>query len=295
MNQYPLYDGIAFKRSYGVRLLMLFLLALAGLFVAAIVLAVVHQFSLNPTASLRLTAIIQDMFLFILPPVAVAVMVCNLPARLLCVDRGIPARAFIIGVAVLIVSTPAMNALIDWNEHIELPASLAGIEEWMRQAEDAAKGSINIMLGEHTVANLVMKILVVGILAGFSEEVFFLGGLQRLIASNGLNIHAAIWISAFVFSFFHMQFYGFFPRLLLGAFFGYMLYATGSLWLPVILHALNNTIYVVSVYVSGSEKAESTADSFGVGDPVLIMASVILTACLFYYLFKKPSQTPTSC
>ena len=53
----------------------------------------------------------------------------------------------------------------------------------------------------------------------FGEELFFRGAIQGVLGEK-MNIRFAIWISAIVFSAIHFQFYGFFPRMLMGAFFG---------------------------------------------------------------------------
>ena len=62
--------------------------------------------------------------------------------------------------------------------------------------------------------------------------------------------HVAIWVTAFIFSAIHVQFYGFVPRMLMGAMFGYVLAWTGSLWVPIVMHFVNNGIAVVSYQIS---------------------------------------------
>lgn len=44
-----------------------------------------------------------------------------------------------------------------------------------------------------------------------------------------------------------MQFFGFLPRMLLGAYFGYLLYWTRNIWIPVFAHFVNNAIAVISM------------------------------------------------
>ena len=112
-----------------------------------------------------------------------------------------------------------MNWLIHFNEGIHLPESMAGIEQAMRSMEDMAQANVELVQGGAGIGDLIMSILIVGIFAGFCEELLFRGAFVRLLVSMKLNIHAAIWIVAFVFSALHFQFYGFFPRLLLGALF----------------------------------------------------------------------------
>lgn len=59
----------------------------------------------------------------------------------------------------------------------------------------------------------------------------------------------AIWIAAIFFSAIHLQFYGFFPRLLLGALFGYIYYWSGNLWYPIFAHFVNNGFTLVMLYL----------------------------------------------
>ena len=61
------------------------------------------------------------------------------------------------------------------------------------------------------------------------------------------NPHTIIWIAAILFSAFHLQFYGFLPRMILGAYFGYLLYWSKSIWIPVFAHFVNNAFAVIGM------------------------------------------------
>ena len=127
-------------------------------------------------------------------------------------------------------------------------------------------------------------------MAGLSEEILFRGTLQQLFLSSGLNRHLAIWITSIIFSAIHMQFFGFVPRLLLGAYFGYLLWWSRSLWLPVIIHAFNNSIVVYSTWKSGEISeggGDSSIDQWGLDSPMLILASAILTVFIIFRLHRE--------
>jgi len=95
-----------------------------------------------------------------------------------------------------------------------------------------------------------MGLLVIGIMAGVGEEFLFRGILQPKLKFYIGNPHVAIWLTAAIFSAIHMQFYGFIPRMLLGAIFGYLYHFSGSLLYPIIAHILNNVVTVVLVYLN---------------------------------------------
>ena len=68
---------------------------------------------------------------------------------------------------------------------------------------------------------------------------------KAFISDKSGKPHLAIWLTAFIFSTIHFQFYGFIPRLLLGAYLGYLFYWSRSLWLPILAHFLHNALSIL--------------------------------------------------
>lgn len=229
------------RLSFPRRALFFVCVSVVCMLVAGVIMAVVTHGGLT-VRSLRVSTVVQDLVMFIIPPVVCAVMFSRLPARYLMVERRPGLAGIILAIGAMICAIPLMNLVIEWNEHLTLPSQLASLDEWMRASEERAGEAVKMLMGGGRVADLIMSVLIVGVLAGVSEELFFRGGVQRLLATRPMNIHLAVWLTAFLFSAIHLQFFGFFPRLLLGAFFGYLLYWSGSLWLPVTCHAVNNSI-----------------------------------------------------
>ncbi len=276
-------NTIPYRHTYASRIFYFLIISLVCLVIAGIVMGVVMgDGGAESTRRLRIATVIQDMLAFILPAVVTAVMVTSLPASMLGLDRGFKPSTLLIAVCVMIASIPAMNIIIDWNANLSLPAGLSTVEAYLKKAEAAAAHSVEIMLAGSGIGSTIISILIVGVLAGLSEELYFRGALQRLIGSGRLGPHATIWITAVIFSLFHMQFYGFVPRVLLGAWFGYLFYWTGSIWLPVIIHALNNSIYVLTAHRTGLD-----VNSIGIGDYTLALGSVIVTAILISRLAHR--------
>ncbi|MDH6342276.1 membrane protease YdiL (CAAX protease family) [Parabacteroides sp. PFB2-12] len=133
------------------------------------------------------------------------------------------------------------------NRQMTFPEILAPVETWMRAQEDKAEQMTLLLLEQKGVVTLLFNLLVIAVGAGITEEFYFRGALQRIIARWSGNPHVVIWVTAIIFSAFHLQFYGFLPRMLLGAYFGYLLLWTGSLWVPVFAHFANNAISVIGM------------------------------------------------
>ena len=239
----------------------------------------------DSTAVMRIGAVVQDVFMFIVPAVVTALLLTRLPAQFLSIARKPSVPATECGLLALVCSIPAMNRIISMNASMHLPESMAAIEAWMRQSEAAAQHSIDLIIGPHTIPSLMMTVRIMGTFAALGEELFYRGALQRLLLSTRINAHAAVWITAFIFSAMHMQFFGFVPRLLLGAFLGYAVLWSGSLWVSVILHAANNIMYLVGQYMAQAAPAVAAgADNAG---NLLVNTLSAGCAALFIYLMYR--------
>ena len=155
----------------------------------------------------------------------------------------------------------------------------------MRQAEDMAADATKQILDINTIPQLLFCLFVVGLMAGLSEEMLFRGAMQRTMQDSRLGAHTAIWVTAIVFSAFHMQFFGFLPRMLLGAWLGYLFVWTRSLWVPIIAHTLNNSTVVVMSYLAGKGVVpEGFGDNLGLpadgAFPWMATASLVLSIAI---------------
>ena len=246
----------------------------------------IARIGIDSTASVRTATVVQDIVMFILPVTMTMLLIAQRPMREIYADKAPAFTAGVLGVITLIVSIPWMNTLVLWNQNLHFPEALSQLEQILRNAESNAEILVSTIIGGTGISDLIVSILIIGILTGISEEVFFRGGLQSLLMRSTGNVHIAIWITAFVFSAVHMQFFGFFPRLLMGAFFGYLLYWSNSLWLPILVHALNNSIVVTYTWFGTRGCSEAVLfESFGIGWQ-WCMASAFLTALAIWRLIR---------
>ena len=125
-----------------------------------------------------------------------------------------------------------------------------------------------------------------GLLTGLGEEMFFRGALQRICCDGMRRRHLAVWTAAFVFSTLHFQFFGFVPRLVLGAFFGYAYLWSGSLWVPVIGHALNNSAVVAFMWMGNNSIDAAAMDEAGSQSAVVAIVSAAVTVAMMV-AYKK--------
>lgn len=276
------------RLHFAQRLLLLF----CSFILCLVVLAFCNMIYLNTfhnitTRYIRILTIAQDLFVFILPVVITVVIISKNPISFLRIGSIPKWRDLILCILILIIASPALDAIIDWNKSIQFPESMKSIEMWMQENEKSANDSVNLLFNGMTIPTMILNILIIGIMAGFCEELFFRGTLQRILYSMPMNVHCAIWLSAIIFSFLHMQFYGFVPRILLGAYFGYLLVWTQNIWIPIIAHTANNSYAVISTYLSQQGyKTEPSATVYDSTTIILIVGSVILTTISIYIYIK---------
>ena len=118
--------------------------------------------------------------------------------------------------------------------------------------------------------------------AGITEEFLFRGALQRIIGKWTYNHHIIIWSAAIIFSTFHMQFFGFLPRMLLGAYFGYLLYWTRNIWIPVFAHFVNNAIAVISM--SDASLKDNEFITGDISTQNLLPYTIVAIVALFFFV-----------
>ncbi len=289
---YPVMQSTAFRLVVLFTLFFFCLLIAAGIGVS---LGMIEGLSVR--TSLLLSSIVQCLIAFCIPAWFTARFTAGKAWTFLGLTQNPGIKPFIGVILVYVLALPAMNQIIAWNEGIRFPEWAAGIEHALREMEEANSSVAETMMHMSNVWQLVATICVVGLLTGFSEELFFRGSLQNIFCKGNLNPATAVWFTALIFSVMHFQFFGLIPRFLMGAFFGYLFLWSGSLWPSIFAHALNNSIVVVGMWISGGS-TESGIDSFGVAHsgswPLAAFASALATGLFLWrfrnYFFKKSDR-----
>lgn len=192
-------------------------------------------------------------------------------------------------VVLVIVFMPVDGLFIEWNQNLDLPASMEPLERWMRDTEDRAAVATKTLTTFGTVGQLLTALLVIALLPAIGEELLFRGILQRKLVTLTGGVHAGIWLTAILFSAIHVQFYGFVPRMLLGALFGYLYAWSGNLWVPVLAHFVNNGFTVLMVYFYQQKQISVDIESTGSVPWYGALASLVGTVLLLAY-FRRENQ-----
>ena len=252
--------------------------------------AVVFADSMQQTATLKGMQVVQTVALFLLPCVIAAYLFADDPVEYLSLSKAPSWKSVVAVVFTVIVFEPAINMIGHFNEQMGLPEALAPLEQLFKEMEERAQAITERFMQASSPAVFVVNLIVIAILPAFSEELCFRGTLQRMFSERGSRV-VAIWVCAILFSAVHFQFYGFLPRMLMGAFFGYMLVWSGSLWLPVTAHLTKNALVVILYYVFEQKKMSTDLlDIFGTGPTLWLGITSLVLVVPAVWLCRKLSS-----
>ena len=242
--------GFFQQYSAGTQALLLIFLFCGGAVIATLITMLISLFTGISGMDMSMTRVIQtisSLGLFLLPAIGMALFCDASPRLYLSLHRVNDERVWLLVLASMFLIAAPINFIAMLNQQMELPTFMAPVEQWMRSQEDLAQQLTQNMIGDGTPQLLAINLIVMALCPAITEEFFFRGALQRLIGKWNPNPHFVIWSAAILFSAFHLQFYGFIPRMLLGAYLGYLLLWTRSIWIPVFAHFINNATAVIGM------------------------------------------------
>ena len=240
--------------------------------------------------SVRWLQFAQAIGMFVVPPLVLAYLWSDKPLRYLCLDKKPDLINVLFVVLFMVLVIPFVNLLGEWNQQLRLPHAFAAIEAQMKASEAGIALLTKKLLDVHSLKGLFGNVFLMAFIPAFGEELFFRGAFQQII-QNKKNAIMAIWLTAFIFSAIHFQFYGFIPRLLMGAFFGYLLVWSGNLWLPVLAHFTNNTVAIVFYYLKNNGFQVFDIDTLGTGDTLWVGYVSGLLTLILIFLFRAKFRT----
>jgi membrane protease YdiL (CAAX protease family) len=197
------------------------------------------------------------------------------------------ARVWVLVFLLVLIFIPLNSKFIEWNAGMELPDAFSGLEMWMREKEDQLSVMTAFLTNYNSFIQLVIALFVVTLLPALGEEVLFRGVIQTKLMQQMTSPHAAIWISAAIFSAIHFQFYGFLPRMMLGALFGYLYYWTGNFWVAVLAHFVNNGFVLVMMYLHNIHLIKMNIEETKSMPLVLVISSLIFTVAILRFIRQE--------
>lgn len=288
MTVYMMLKGIYAGKPASFQLLLLLICFLLGAILSSLlgtgIFYMFHGLSENIAQypdMMRMMQLLSAAGTFLLPALAVAWLCSPDPASYLYIKPKVDLKILLLVLISMFLLSPTITLTALLNKQMVLPSFMYPVESWMKAQEALAEQLTNTLLEGKGFLTLLYNLLVIAVMAGITEEFLFRGALQRIIGQWTTNHHLVIWSAAILFSAFHLQFYGFLPRMLLGAYFGYLLYWGRNIWIPVFAHFVNNSFAVLSMSDDRLKENEYITGDISNANLLPYCALAIITFILF--------------
>lgn len=221
---------------------------------------------------------------FIVAPLVYLYGYAKMPLSIFFNNNNIITIPLLLTIFIVIAFMTVNSIFIEWNAKMELPEFLRGFEAWAKRLEEQAEVLTQMMTRFDNKVDLGLALIVIAVVPAVGEELLFRGLIQNQLGGITKNAHVAIWLAAIIFSAFHFQFYGFVPRMLLGALFGYLYYWSGNLLVPIFAHLMNNGLTLILLYMYQHGAIEFDIESeTSVPFTNIIFSLVLVVALIFYF------------
>lgn len=199
----------------------------------------------------------------------------------------------LVGVGVMLLFVPCIDWLTTWNDGWHWSGPWEAVERKLRAIGEQSQEMVVTILRE---GNPLQNLFGLALVPAICEELFFRAGVQNLLQSafgrwRGLpasvGLHAAVWVTAALFSLAHGEVFAFAPRFLLGALLGYLYAGGGSLIVNMMVHFVNNAIVVVVYWLSVSGMADIDPEASAQLPWPVILAATTAGVCAFWFVFGK--------
>ncbi len=198
---------------------------------------------------------------------------------------------FMAGILIVVI-LPFTNLLTSINNELSLPEFLTSIEKFFRSKEDQMQQIMESFLNVQGMGGLLFNLLIIAVIPSIGEELIFRGIVQDRFSAWLKNDNWAIILTAIIFSALHIQFLSFLPRFFLGIVLGYLFLWSGSIWVTITAHFINNALAVIYYFLYYHERVDKTIELIGTPDNGLIfsIAGIISGGCLLYLIYRNSKR-----
>lgn len=219
--------------------------------------------------------------IFLLPALLFAYFAHPRPKAYLGLRNPGKSIQWVLSIGIILAATPALLYIGELMSKVDFGS--------LQQTQEANDRMVKAFLTMHTPLQLIASFLVIAILPGIGEELFFRGLLMRFSAKRPFSRYMPIFIAAALFAMMHANFAGMLSIFIAGVLLGYFYYLTGSVWCSIAAHVFYNGTQVVMIYLLGTDPM----DGKGAGVPLaLVLASLVVSAWLFSLLWKQRTPLP---
>lgn len=205
-------------------------------------------------------------------------------SRHLRLNRFPKLKMVVLAVFSILIAQFFIDFLVKINTDIPLPSWLG----FLKDLQDKNDKLLNNLMNSAGFVRFTGVSMVLAVIPAIVEEMFFRGLLLGDMLKARTQPAAAIVFTGLIFAVFHFEFQNTIAIWALGCFLGYLYYVSGSLWLSISVHFVNNFLEVLLKYLYNNKVITSDLSNTSTPIYITIIAITIFIGCLF--LFNKWKQ-----
>ncbi|GAA0713119.1 ABC transporter permease [Paraclostridium ghonii] len=133
--------------------------------------------------------------------------------------------------------------------------------------------------------SILLNLLFIAAMPAICEEMFFRGFVFKSFTQSKEK-KAQIWgviFTGMLFGFMHIDFIRVIPTSILGIALAYSVYKSKSIFIPMMMHFLNNSVAVFAMHIAGKNKdIENLNQTLNFGDLKMLMVTIIISLILIF-------------
>ena len=185
----------------------------------------------------------------------------------------------------------ALLPIIQWLGEIN---SFIPVPDFFVELEQAQMELIERILGSDI--GLPSTVFALAITPAICEELLFRGYLQRQF-ERSFGIAGGIAATGILFGVYHFRLTQVIPLAVLGIFLGWLVWRTGSLWAPILVHFLNNAFAIAAASAAAANPEWGIEDIEHLHVPIpLVLSGFAVLAATVYLMNRRVAalaETPT--
>jgi membrane protease YdiL (CAAX protease family) len=218
---------------------------------------------------LRLSTVAAQLLLILLPALLLTrLQTSNLKERLRLRPTGL--REVLFAVVGVVALQQVLQVYAYLQDQVPIPPTIRPTLEAIRKVIDE---TYKVLISAHSTSELLYVLIVVALVPAFCEEVLFRGLVQRNF-EDGLKKWGAIILTGLIFGAYHFNPFSFVPLVVLGVYFGFLVFRSGSLLTSIAGHFANNLFAVLGVFYYGQDSMLVGDVSSGVSTEFLLLITV---------------------
>lgn len=227
----------------------------------------------------------QTLGFFLIPALVFSYLAHPRPLEYLGLRQGVRPRHVLMVSWITLGFIPLIQTLGGWFRNLDFGPFFT---DQLRAQEELIAQWVTMDLP----GGIYWVVACLALLPALGEELLFRGIIQRSIHARTGHAGISIAITALIFALFHFDPYGLIAIFAAGVLLGWIYQLTGSLWMSILAHFLNNGIQVLVLFVLNGRPEWEAYAQLGSFSLFIPLAGLLLFSTGLYWLWKNPRPLP---